>query len=103
MKIDETLEDLRKKVDEINIDLLKSIKKRFEIGKLIAIVKEKNNIPVKDHERERIMLNNLKNRAKELNMCSDFTEGLFKLIINETIKIQKNYKNNKNHKENGIC
>ncbi len=49
----------RKKIDRLNIDILKLINKRFEVIESIQTLKDKEERPFRDPERESEMMDNL--------------------------------------------
>ena len=84
------LDDLRKQIDEVNWQILKLLKKRFDIAKKIANAKNEIGFPIEDKRRESEMLSNLIRQGEDLKLSSTFISRLFKFIINESKRIQKN-------------
>lgn len=83
------LDDLRKQINEVNWQILKLLKVRFEIARKIALVKDELAIPITDNKRERDMVNNLILKGENMKLSGTFISRLFKLIINESKRIQE--------------
>ena len=59
------LQDLRKKIDDIDNDLLELFQKRMDISAEIARYKLENKLPVYDPAREQQKLHELSGKAKK--------------------------------------
>lgn len=84
------LDDLRKQIDEIDWQLLVLFNKRLSIAKKISIIKKEIGFPIVDKKRETEMLDKLIKEGEKLELSKIFILRLFKLIIEESKKIQKN-------------
>ncbi len=82
------LMDYREAIDKIDEDILIALCRRKEISELIGKFKEEKNIEIEDYEREKELLNNLKEKAKIWNLKKDFVEKIWKMIITESKKNQ---------------
>lgn len=81
-----SLEKIRKKIDQIDYEILKLLQDRMEM----ALRTKKFKEAVYDRERETHILDQLKNYSSILNLIQgDFVEKLFKEIISETRKFQE--------------
>ena len=83
------IKEHRKQINEIDNQILKLLKERFEISKKVGKYKKQNNLSIKNKKREKQLLEKNKNRAKGFNLKSGFVEKLFRLILKESRKIQK--------------
>ena len=83
------LDNLRTEIDKINLQILDALKKRQELGVFIALNKKKQSLPIKDSVREEKMLTHLKEEAEKRELDSTFAEKLFKVIIEETIRVEE--------------
>ena len=61
------IQDLRQRIDTIDRDLVDLYCKRMETSRLIGEYKRQNNLPVRDSERERALLNKVADLAGEEN------------------------------------
>jgi chorismate mutase len=84
------LDCLRNKIDEIDRQLLEILNKRLNTVRKIAVVKGKMGLAVEDKKRESEILNKLIKEGDKLQLSGNFVLGLFKLIVKESKKIQKN-------------
>lgn len=84
------LDELRRKIDEINIQILNLINERGRIVQKIGKVKEKQGILRYDPEREREMLNHI--LEQNYGPFEDSTiEHLFKEIFKAGLELQKEH------------
>ena len=81
---------LRSKIDKIDDKVLFLLYKRFLIIKRIGQLKKKNGMKIKDKEREREILKNLRDHAKKFGLNEKFVNSVFDKIIKEARK--KEYK-----------
>lgn len=84
-----SLEKLRNEIDNVNLEIMKALKKRFEIGTYIALNKRKLGLAIKDEEREKLMMADLEKKAQSLGLDPTFINRLFRLIIDETIRVEE--------------
>jgi monofunctional chorismate mutase len=76
----------RKKIDEIDHELVKLIGERLDSAKEIGKYKKKNGIKIVDKKREKEILND---RIKNSRLSKEFTKKLFSVIIHESRRVQK--------------
>ena len=74
----ETLEVLRGKIDEINDEILELVHQRIAISLQIGHLKQQQNIPLFDPDREKFMLENL---TKSNLIPPEKVQQLFELIF----------------------
>ena len=86
MKIDE----LRKSIDKVDEEIVRLLAERKSIAKEIGKEKKIMRIPVVDVKREKEILENLRKKAKENGLEPDFIERLFRNILENSRKVQKN-------------
>lgn len=77
MKID----DLRKRIDEIDTDLLRLLELRFQVVREIGDYKKAHNLPILDEKREKEVLTKRQQQLSNKENWPHF-EKLFKLIMN---------------------
>lgn len=83
------LNNLRKKIDEIDENIISLLKKRFDIVGEIKKIKNENNISVIDGQRQKQLLDLRKSFAKKINISEEFIKKLFSLIHDYSVEIQK--------------
>lgn len=85
----DSLKKLRKKIDLLDENLLKTLAERRKIVEEIFVIKKEFNLPKRDKSREKEMLGKRKELAKRLNLKADFAEQLFKFFIRTSLKENK--------------
>ena len=84
---DEELSLLRKEINASDEILLQEIAKRLEIVKKIAGLKKDNSAKVFQLERWKLVLEEVKKKAIELNLNESFIEDLMNVIHKESLNI----------------
>ena len=75
------LDDLRAKLDEIDVEILNLLVKRFEKIKLIGEVKKEKNIPILQKSREEVVINRAKKAALKNRIDPAYFEKIYEVII----------------------
>jgi len=83
------LKEHRKQINEIDNQILKLLRKRFEISKKIGKYKKQNNLSIKNKKREKQLIQKNKDKAEKLNLKSAFVKIIFRLILKESRRIQR--------------
>lgn len=83
-----SIDEIRKKIDELDTELVKILAKRIELIKKVSDIKKKKNIPIHDPEREKEIIKEKKTIANELNLNPEFIEEIFEIILKESKNIQ---------------
>lgn len=86
------LENLRKKIDEIDRKILADLAERFLIIKEIGECKAGHNLPIADKKREKEMFAKTKELAKNFKLDESLVEKIFKLIVKTAKEIHKKAK-----------
>jgi len=84
-----TLGELREEIDLVDTLLIRCLAKRQEIVKEVAEIKKKENLPVFQPERERILLEKRKKLASLLNIDSNLVMSIFQNILDNSRKVQE--------------
>ncbi len=98
----EILDELRKKVSEIDREIIKLIAKRLEITKKIGKKKKEEGIPLRNWEIEKAVIENATEFAAELGISPALIKSLMQQLITES-RIQQeilHYSAYKGDKEN---
>ena len=86
---------LRKKLDLLDNQLIKILKKRFSIVQNVLRLKEKKS-EIVDRKRINIILNNIKIKSKKNKIDSKITLKIWKSMINAFIQFEyRNFKKKK--------
>jgi chorismate mutase len=84
----EDIKQLRKRIDEVDEQILRSLSKRTEICKSIGLVKKKHGIPIQDLPRESDVYVHIKKKAADLGLDPAQVETIYRQIVNMCISIQ---------------
>jgi chorismate mutase len=84
----ENVKQLRKRIDEVDEQILRSLSKRTEICKSIGLVKEKHGIPIQDFPREKDVYARVRERAAELGLDPSYVEAIYREIVNMCSAVQ---------------
>jgi chorismate mutase/prephenate dehydratase len=82
------IDDLRKKIDETDTNIVKLIGERIRIADEIGKEKKKEGKPIVDKEREKRVLENVKSIARGQNINQDNMENIYRQIIATSKKAQ---------------
>ena len=82
------LDSIRKKLDEIDRNILKALAQRQDLVKEVSELKLKNEKGIRDLEREEQLLNRIRDLAHEVGLDRYFAEHLFREIITNSVRFQ---------------
>ena len=80
---------MRKRIDEVDEQILQSLSKRMEICKSIGLVKKKHGIPIQDLPRESDVYANIKEKAADLGLDPAQVEAIYRQIVNMCSAVQE--------------
>jgi chorismate mutase len=83
------IEKIREKINEIDEKIISLISKRLSLMPEVAKIKIDNNLKVRQPEREKQLLKNIKKIAAEKNISPIFAEKIFSLLIEESCLAQE--------------
>jgi len=89
MELDKFLENFREQIDTIDHEIIYLLSRRFALVKQIWNIKKELNISALQEKRWEQLMNNLLEEAKERNVNSDLVTKIWKLIHEESLKIEK--------------
>jgi len=84
------LEQLRKQIDEADSALIAILAKRVDISSKIGALKKKSGLHAIDAAREKHVIESRIETGKKKTLSPVFVRKLFKLIHDESVRIQKN-------------
>jgi len=85
----EKISPLRKKVDEIDEQILLFLKERVEVSKSIGKLKREHGIPMRDDQRENEKYKNVMRRASSLGLNPHEVKAIYREIIAMSIHAQE--------------
>lgn len=80
---------IRKEIDKLDVRLVDILAKRMSYVSEVAEYKRKNNIKRLQKDRENEIYDNLAKKAAELDLNAGLLKDLFKRIIKESHRIEK--------------
>ncbi len=83
-----SLENLRRKIDEIDVEIVKLIVERIRITQEIGKEKKEKGKEIEDREREQIVLENVRSIAREKRVSQEDIEGIYKQIMTVCKRMQ---------------
>lgn len=86
---EESLEEFRGKIDEIDEKIIDLLSQRIELAKKILEIKESKGREVRNMEREQEVVEKVRRRAKERGLDPEFAESIIRLTIYETAAVER--------------
>jgi chorismate mutase / prephenate dehydratase len=85
------MKELRKKITNIDINLLQLLSKRRELSIEVIKFKNQHGSDIRDKEREKELLNKLFEAGKDFGLEANYISRVFQEIIQDSIRIQNKY------------
>ena len=92
----ENINQLRKRIDEVDEQILRFLSERAKICESIGTVKKDHGMPIKDAYRENEVYAHVKEKAAELALDPVLVKSIYRQIINMCNAVQES-------KEKGEC
>ena len=86
------IEEHRKKIEEITLEMIKLLKTRTDIAKQIGDAKANLGMTVTDEEREDALRKQVTKLCKEIDLDQSTALKFLNLLLNESVKVQSNNK-----------
>ncbi len=83
-----TLEDLRKKIDEVDTKIVRLLAERMRIAEGIGGEKTRQRKQIEDSARERRVLENIRSIARKENISQEDIESIYKQIVAVSRRVQ---------------
>lgn len=83
------IQKLRKRIDEIDEQILRLLGERAEISRSIGLLKKEKGIPVTDTYRENQVYRNIREKASDFGLDADQVEAIYRQIVNMCISVQE--------------
>jgi chorismate mutase len=88
-----TLDELRQKIDQIDKQLLETLKSRMKISEAIGKYKHENNITILQTRRYDEVMNNRRRQAEDVGLSPEFVVKVYEHIHEESINRQNKVMN----------
>ena len=85
----ENIQKLRKKIDEIDENILRMLGERSEICRSIGLLKKESGIPVTDPIRESEIYSSIRGKAPDFALDADQVEAIYRQIVNMCSSLQE--------------
>jgi chorismate mutase len=86
------IKEIREKIDKFDEEITILIAKRLEISKDVAEYKKINNLPIRNLEREKEVIEKMHIKLKSLGIeDKEFAKKIFQTIIDKSASIQEKY------------
>ena len=85
----EELNDHRKEIDTIDEQMLQLLEKRLTIVKKIAGLKARENLPIRDKNREGLILDNIAVKAEKLGLDPELAKRFFRNVIELSVEVEQ--------------
>jgi aspartate aminotransferase len=82
------IDQLRNKIDEITIQMLKLLKERTEAAKQIGELKKSSGLSVYDEKREEQLRTEVSQLCKQIGLDESIGKKFLNFLLNESIKVQ---------------
>jgi len=82
------IEELRRKILEATIDVLKAVKRRVELVEELGRVKRRRGIPIRSPEVERELISRIRREGEDMGLDPDFCERLTRMLIEYSVSVQ---------------
>jgi len=86
------IEEHRKKIEEITLEMIKLLKTRTDIAKQIGDAKASLGMTVTDEEREDALRSQVTKLCKEIDLDQSTASKFLNLLLNESVKVQSDNK-----------
>ena len=87
----EGIVNVRAEISQLDTQLLELLSKRRGFAKIVALEKQQKNTPLRDQQRERVLLESLIEKASHSGLDSHYVTSLFNTIIEDSVQFQQNY------------
>ncbi|MGQ9542519.1 MAG: chorismate mutase [Candidatus Bathyarchaeia archaeon] len=84
-----TIEDLRRRIDNIDEQILILLKRRVDLAREIARTKSGMSLPIRDEVRERVIIDRAVKWAQSEGLNQEITGNIFKEIIELCIDVEE--------------
>jgi len=86
------IEEHRKKIEEVTLEMIKLLKTRTDIAKQIGDTKASLGMTVTDEEREDTLRSQVTKLCKEIDLDQSTASKFLNLLLNESVKVQSDGK-----------
>lgn len=85
------LTSMRAEITQLDTELLTLLARRRQLSIDVAAHKQQNNRPIRDHEREQVLLVKLIDEGKALGLDAEYINRLYQVIIEDSVLQQQTF------------
>lgn len=85
----EKLNKLREEINAIDLEIIKLIKRRFDVVKRVGKIKKVNMLPIKSVTREGQLITLLTKQAKRAKIPEELVKTIWKALFKVSYKLEK--------------
>ncbi len=85
------LENIREKINNVDLELLKLLAERRKLSKNVINSKVESDSPIRDMDRETELLSKIISYGKQVGLDSHYVSKIFYDIIDDSVRLQQNY------------
>jgi chorismate mutase len=85
----EDIKKLRRRIDEIDEQILRFLGERSEICRSIGLLKTDNDMPIIDPYRENQVYRNIREKASDFGLDAEQVEAIYRQIVNMCSSVQE--------------
>jgi len=86
--VSDEVEELRRKVLEATIDVLRAVRRRVELVEELGRVKKRRGMPIRSPEVERELIFRVRKEGESMGLDPDFCEKLTRMLIEYSVSVQ---------------
>lgn len=86
------IKQFRKRIDEVDEEILHFLSERAKICRSIGLVKEKIELPIQDFPRENDVFAHMREKAAELGLDPVHVEAIYRQIVSMCSAVQSSKK-----------
>jgi chorismate mutase len=83
------LEEIRKKIRRVTLDIIDLCSKRVQLAKQIGKIKAEKGVPIEDSRVEEMLKNEVLKLCQERGLNEAFCVRLLKLLLDESKQVQR--------------
>lgn len=83
------IEQLRKRIDEVDVQILQALSERVKICKAIGLAKKKRGVAIRDSYRENEVFKRVKEKSAQFGLDTVQVEAVYREIVNMCSAVQE--------------
>jgi len=84
----EDIRNLRKKIDEVDEQILLALGERTKLCTTIGLIKKRQGLPIRDRDREKELHTRIKKRAASMKLDTNHVEAIYRHVVEMCTSVQ---------------